>query len=196
MGELGESAIRLLQYLLPGFFMAWIFYGLTSHPKPSQFERTVQALIFTLLIQAVVFVEHHFFGDVWPNFFTSIDGGKNYLLASTFSAFLLGLIFSFSANSDCFHALARKLRITRETSYPSEWFGGFLRNVAYVVLQLKDGRRIYGWPRYWPSDPNEGHFILEQPSWLDETTEIPITGVSCIMVDVRDVQWVEFMEKK
>ncbi len=52
--ELAKDFVVLLTYLLPGFLAAWVFYGLTSHPKPSQFERVVQALIFTLIIQTLV----------------------------------------------------------------------------------------------------------------------------------------------
>src|SRR4051794_34304175 len=44
--------LSLLFKILPGFFAAWIFYGLTAHPKADWFERCVQALIFTVLIQA------------------------------------------------------------------------------------------------------------------------------------------------
>jgi len=50
-----QQVIALLQYLLPGFLAAWIFYGLTSYAKPSNFERVIQALIFTLFIQGMMF---------------------------------------------------------------------------------------------------------------------------------------------
>ncbi|SUP44184.1 Uncharacterised protein [Vibrio furnissii] len=56
MENLTNDIITLLQYLLPGFVAAWMFYSLTSYPKPSQFERVVQALIFTIFIQAIVVV--------------------------------------------------------------------------------------------------------------------------------------------
>ena len=55
MDSLTNDIVVILQYLLPGFLAAWIFYGFTSHPKPSQFERVVQALIFTLIIHLAVF---------------------------------------------------------------------------------------------------------------------------------------------
>ncbi|HKU65642.1 MAG TPA: DUF6338 family protein [Rhizomicrobium sp.] len=195
MGELGETAVRIFQYLLPGFLMAWVFYGLTSHPKPSQFERVIQALIFTLIVQAAIFLEKMAVTAFWPSLLATMPHETKQLLASTVSAFFLGLVFSFAANSDCFHALARKLSITRETSYPSEWFGAFLKNVTYVVLHLQDERRIYGWPKDWPSDPTRGHFVLQQPSWLDGIQETPIIGVSCVLIAAQDVKWVEFMEK-
>ncbi|MDP9620179.1 hypothetical protein [Stenotrophomonas geniculata] len=54
MDTLFNNATTLLTYLLPGFLAAWVFYGLTSHPKPPQFERTVEALVFTFAVQALV----------------------------------------------------------------------------------------------------------------------------------------------
>ena len=70
--------------------------------------------------------------------------------------------------------------------------------MTYVVLHLKDERRLYGWPIEWPSDPNKGHFVLELAIWLpdDESgVEIPLKGVKSIMIDVKDVKWVEFIER-
>ncbi|WP_425032221.1 hypothetical protein [Pelagibius sp.] len=57
MDSINEDIVGLLQYLLPGFLAAWVFYGLTAHQKPSQFERVIQALIFTLIVQAIVSLE-------------------------------------------------------------------------------------------------------------------------------------------
>ena len=196
MENLSKDLIFLLQYLLPGFLAAWVFYGFTSFSKPSQFERIIQALIFTLIIQSVVFIEKSAalgFGVISHLGYWS---DRTEMLCSTVTAFILGAVFAYFANSDKFHNLMRDMGITRETSYPSEWFGAFLENITYVVLHLEDERRLYGWPIEWPSDPDKGHFILKQASWIDEDNkEIVITGVSSIMVDVKDVRWVEFMEK-
>jgi len=45
--------VELFQFLLPGFLSAWIFYGFTAFEKPNQFERVIQALIFTIFVQAL-----------------------------------------------------------------------------------------------------------------------------------------------
>ena len=39
--------------LAPGFVAAGIYYSLTSHPKPSQFERVVQALVLTVVVWVI-----------------------------------------------------------------------------------------------------------------------------------------------
>lgn len=195
METFAKDFVALLQYLLPGFVAAWIFYSLTSFPKPSQFERVVQALIFTIFVQSLVAIIKKSLllaGTKW-NLFTWNSNSD--LIWSIIFALLLGVCFSYFANNDKIHKKLRELGITRETSYPSEWFGAFLKKITYVVLHLDGERRLYGWPIEWPSEPEKGHFVLVQASWLDGESQIPITGVESIMVDVKEVKLVEFMEK-
>ncbi|MGZ8173630.1 MULTISPECIES: DUF6338 family protein [Methylobacter] len=193
--DLAADLVSLLRYLLPGFLATWIFYGFTSYTKPSQFERVVQALIFTLIVKSVVYCVRSIL--LWTgNFYVAGEWNEqSVLITSIFSATIVGFVFAFFANTDKFHYLARTLGITRETSYPSEWYGVFSKNITYVVLHLNDERRIYGWPTDWPSESGKGHFSLEQASWLVDGKEIPITGVKFMLIRAEDVKWVEFMNK-
>ena len=96
------------------------------HTRPSPFERVIQALIFTLLIQAIVFIEKAILIQI-GNLGTIAPWNEHAgLICSTVTAVLIGVIFSYFANYDKFHKIARDLGITRETSYPHEWFGAFL----------------------------------------------------------------------
>ena len=196
MGSVTNNIIQILQFLLPGFVAAWIFYSLTSYSKPSQFERVVQALIFTLFIQALVSITEYVFlriGEVWS---IGVWTESSSVVASIIIAILFGVVFSYFANNDKIHKFLRDKGITRKTSYPSEWFGSFLNNVTFVVLHFEDERRLYGWPIEWPSEPINGHFVLADPSWIKEDgSEKRITGVNNILIDVKDVKWVEFLEK-
>jgi hypothetical protein len=195
MDSISQNIVVLFQYLLPGFLAAWVFYGLTSYPRPSQFERVIQALIFTLIIQAAVYVEKAIFLKIGAYWNCGNWNNHSKIICSTASAIILGTVFSYFANNDKFHKAFRKVGITRETSFPSEWFGTFLKNVTYIVLHLKDERRLYGWPIEWPSVPDRGHFLLVQASWLEGEKEIPIEGVESILIEVNNVRWIEFMEK-
>jgi hypothetical protein len=196
MENFAKDFITLLQYLVPGFVAAWIFYSFTSYPKPSQFERVVQALIFTIIAQAFVYsisCIYSYLGIKWTMFSWNSDIE---LIYSLFAAIFLGIIFSYFANNDKFHQIFRSLKITRETSYPSEWFGAFVENETFVVLHLEGERRLYGWPVEWPSDYEKGYFIIEQAIWIDEEDKrLPLTGVGSIMVNVKEVTMIEFMEK-
>jgi hypothetical protein len=197
MEGLSKDLISLLQYLLPGFIAAWIFYGLTPYPKPSQFERVIQALIFTLLTRPVVFVAKYLL--IWVGELTVVIAPWNDqadLCWAIIASLLLGVTLAYLANNDNFHAWARKLGITRQASHPSEWIAAFHDNVTFVVLHLEDGRRLYGWPRLWPTNSTDGHFYLEQASWLrEDNAQVPTSGSSGILVAVADVKRVEFIEK-
>ena len=189
MENLSNDLIVSLQYLLPGFVTAWIFYAFTSYPRPSQFECIIQALIFTILIQFIVVT-------LTKVGYLSFKGGDQKILSLIVTAIVLGFIFTTFTNNDLFHKLLRKLCITKETSYSSEWFSAFSERVTYVVLHLDDGKRIYGWPIEWPSEPQKGHFLLQQASWLDqENNEYPMDGVENILIDAAGVKFVQFMEK-
>src|SRR3546814_5546964 len=59
MQSLSNDVIALLQYLLPGFVTAWVLFGLTSHERPSQFERIIQALIYSMLVSIMVIYTKH-----------------------------------------------------------------------------------------------------------------------------------------
>ena len=109
-----NEILQVLTLLLPGFISAWIFYGLTSYPKPSEFERVVQALIFTVLIQGIVVPTKYILcmaGDSigclgpWTKDAT--------LVTSLIIAVIIGILFSAFANNDRFHSLLRTLKITK-----------------------------------------------------------------------------------
>jgi hypothetical protein len=196
MENLSNDLLSLLQYLLPGFVTAWIFYSLTSYPKPSQFERVIQALIFTLFVQVSVKLIKYLLELIGTHWSLGEWNHSLELALSVLIAIVFGFVFSYFANNDKVHKYFRNKGITKETSFPSEWFGAFLKDVTFVVLHLKDERRLYGWPIEWPSEPTKGHFVIADPSWVsDEGKELPIIGVKNILINVNDVKWVEFLEK-
>jgi hypothetical protein len=211
MDDFLKDSIEIAQYLLPGFLATWVFYAFTAHPKPNQFERVIEALIFTLVVQATVYLERLAvlcLGQHWALRAWTTDAR---LVCAMITAVLLGTVFAYFANNDGFHRLVRRCGITRQTSFPSEWFGVFTKNVTYVVLHLKDERRLYGWPVEWPSDPTKGHFVIAQASWLEDpaeggeigaqehqqagSRERLLAGVESILINVEDVKWVEFMQR-
>lgn len=194
METISKEIVALLSYLLPGFMAAWVYFGLTSFPKPSQFERVIQALIFTVFVQFFVGIVKYLLIEL--DIFTSSQWTQTIELRfSVVFALAIGLFVARFANNDWVHAILRKLKFTKETSHPSEWFGVFSQNPTYIVLHLKDGRRLYGWPREWPSQPANGHFSISEAEWLVEHEEpIKLEGVRCILIPATEVDLVELMD--
>ncbi|WP_222566005.1 DUF6338 family protein [Novilysobacter antarcticus] len=194
MAELQTEAIKLLTYLLPGFTAAWLFYGLTSHQKPSQFERVVQALIFTFVVQVLLQPLSWLLLLIGKNIPIGSWGKGAELFCSLVLALALGGFVAYFTNNDSFHKLLRRWGFTSRTSHPSEWFCAFTDHVTYVILHLRDGRRLYGWPKEWPIDPQQGQFYIQVPSWIgDDAEAVDLPQLDGILVHVKDVEWVEFM---
>jgi uncharacterized membrane protein YjjB (DUF3815 family) len=194
MPELAKDTVALLSFLLPGFLVAWVFYALTSHQRPAQAERIIQALIFTLFVKAAVILEQVALEFVGKWYAVALWNTNSELLASLASALVLGFAAAYVSNKDSFHAFLRDKGISKRSADPSEWCGVLSKYPRYVVLNLKDERRLYGWPEVWPSDPEKGHFFLVLASWLEETKTVELPTTEGILVDVRDVKFIEFVE--
>ena len=193
MNLITEQVIDLLAFLLPGFLGAGIVYSLTSRRKPDVLGRVIHALAFTVIVRAIT--------NTLP--YVSLvafdrDAPVQYLL-STGSALslsvLMALLYTFMSNNDKLHRFLRRLRITRETSYPSEWYSAFSfhGDTCFVVLHLTGERRLYGWPHEWPSRPDQGHFRLGQGEWLVGDERRPLTGVASVLIPAEAVEMVEFI---
>jgi hypothetical protein len=192
--ELSKNFVEILTYLAPGFVAAWVFYGLTSHSKPSQFERVVQALIFTVIVQITTpWLQWLLEGlgrvmalrpwDVSARNIVTISLGVG-----------IGALLAYCTNNDTLHGWLRGRGFTTRTSHPSEWFYVFSKKITYVVLHLCDGRRLYGWPKEWPIESDKGQFYIMEPSWITDKGEaIDLVELDGILINAKDVQWVEFM---
>jgi len=195
MPELSKDLIALLQYLLPGFLVAWICYGLTSHQKPAHFERVVQALIYAIFVHFLTLVVKVVLLKIGQSYSLMSWSDNVELFTSFVLAVLVGVIFSSLINSDRVHKIFRTIGLSTRSSHPSEWCTAFDNNKKFVIAHLKDERRLYGWPHIWPSDPAKGHLYLTQATWLStDTDDAENVGPEReIMLDVLDVKWIEFI---
>ena len=194
MGWASSEAVSVLSFLLPGFVAATVFHSLTSYPKAKEFDRVVQALIFTIIVQAIV---------------QGIQGmarlvkseiswiAEFEILVSVCIAVAVAIVVVYLSNHDTLHGLLRRLGVTKENAYPSEWYSTFYRNSdCYVILHLQGQRRLYGWPEEWPSLPDQGHFRIAEGEWLVEDKRILAEGVVAIVIPAKEVEMVEFIRSE
>ena len=100
--------------LLPGFVAAGIFHTLTSHPKASEFERLIQALIFTTILKLIaILLKGGFLKIGWlfsiGRWSPDLEIGWSIALAVP-----LGLAFAWFANTDYLHRMARECGLAHE----------------------------------------------------------------------------------
>lgn len=191
MPEISNEVISLLQYLLPGFLVAWVVYGLTSHVKPGQFERLIQALIYSLVVDSatnlIAFI---------ANKTSVLNINKELeLFISLSTALLIGLFISFLLNKDYLHTALRKTRFSKRISHPSNFHFAFSEDPTYIVLHLHDGRRIIGWPLLWPSMEKDDYFRLTKCFWQNpDGTEIATNHD--MLICGNDVRWIELIPQE
>jgi len=196
MPEISTEVIALLQYLAPGFLVTWVYFGLTSHDKPSQFERTVQALIYTAVVQALVVLEKRVAIHIGNWYVFGAWNAGCELVAAVVSALALGLVVSTATNHDLVHGALRKRNVTRRTSHPCEWFTIFSDYSQFVVLHLRDKTEVYGWPSIWPSNAEKGHFLVTRATRRLPNTDRSNSRMETLVIDVADVVLVEFVTPK
>lgn len=183
--------VGVLTFLLPGFVGAAVFYALTSHPRPGEFDRVVQALVFTTIAQAMTWAVRWLAGLRWPGY--EWPAGLE-LLTAVVAAVFVALLAVYFSNHDTIHGVLRRIGITRETSYPSEWYSAFAEYPGrYVMLYLKDQRCLYGWLEEWPGNPDQGHFRVSEAEWVIAGRHIPATGIVATLIPASAVEMVEFL---
>jgi hypothetical protein len=199
MEYFSKELIDLLRFLLPGFITTFLFYSLTSFPKKSEFDKIVMALIYTIIINALVGC----LGSVFTRLGKIITLGEwspeIKVIWSIVIALIIAFPITFIYNNDVLHRFLRRINITNQTSYPSEWYGTFSETDTYIILHFTDGKRLMGHPLEWPIDPKNGHFVLEDAVWLVEedgkTGYVELPTVSKLMVDTTKIEMVEFLKE-
>lgn len=201
MEDATSQLLPILQALLPGFVTMIIFHWLSAVPKPGQFEQVIQALICSAAVKACLFLAKPaaLFAGQWIVLGSWEEDEWHDALRMTLCATFLGFAIAWCANNDVLRVIAKMLRIERKGSVSiSEW-DIFVRSFRddpelRIVLNLLDGRRLWGYPRVWPANPS-GHFLMEVPSWVGGEKTLPNTGIEFIMIANVDVLWVEILEK-
>ena len=198
MSWVSSEVVGVLTFLLPGFLAAKIFYSLTFHPVPGVFDRIIHALIFTVAGRALTASLSSFFlGDSTIDESAGWNNGYD-LLSNFVVATILAVASAFIVNNDTLHGCLRRINVTKETSYTSEWYRAFARHPGcYVILHMDEQRCLYGYPEEWLSDPNKGHFRITEAEWLADdvadANRLDGTEVAAILVPATQVKMVEFL---
>jgi hypothetical protein len=201
MEEATSQLLPILQALLPGFITMIIFHWLSAVPKPGQFEQVIQALICSAVVKACLIAAKPL--ALWAGQWLVLGAWEEDELHDSYRMALcaacLGYAIAYGANNDVLGKIARVLWLERKGAVSiSEW-DIFVRSFRddpelRIVLNLRDGRRLQGYPRVWPANPS-GHFLMEVPHWSGDEKNLPDAGVEFIMIANVDVLWVEILEQ-
>lgn len=174
--KLTVEALNILLLLLPGFLSGQIFYAFFKPGEVSASRRVLDALLFSFVIYLLVSLY-----VVWEPLaqVESQQGALSYRFStnstviwlSLAAVLLVPIVVGFFYFNDHIHGILRKLKITTKTSRSNTWNDAFLTQNRYIIVSLKDGRRVRGYPIMFSTDPEEGLIYLYNPAWVNDDKE-------------------------
>lgn len=189
------QALQILIFLIPGFISAAILDALAVRTEKRELGKIIEALIFSMIIYTI----YSSISGRSPISLIQIEKSITYTYDSK-SFLWLGLlsigipaILSFLITNDLHMKLARKLRISRKTARSSVWFDVFSDLNKYIIINFENGRRIYGWPMYYSSKPENPYIFLFKPAWIqeDEFVDLNIEGI--LITPEQKIESIEFL---
>jgi len=196
MNIVSTEIITVLQYLIPGLLTSKMLESLLPTEEKKEFTLLIESLIYTVIINVIVKLIKYISISIGSVYSFGVWNNNLEIILSIIVAILFSIITSYILNNDIIHSLLRNKSITRETSYIKGWYGAFSEhNSQYIVLHLKDERRIMGLPTEWTTKPDEGIFQLKNADWLlDNKKTISLVNVDTILIKAQDVLFIEFVK--
>jgi hypothetical protein len=203
MGELSFTTLAILLILLPGFAAARIVQQFCVRPEQTELDKIYECLFYSFVIY-VVYVT--FFEPSVPVdlLVRTIDGAEHYsvdlqprpILNIFGIASVLGVLVSVDITNDLSGKVFRFLKVTERSRRTSTW-GDVMHDFGGVVqVELKDGRRIMGWIRYYSDDPDKAMIFLERAAWIDPQTNnrIRVNGPGVLLTARTGIKYIEYLD--
>lgn len=193
------EALTIFIFLIPGFVSSLLLNTVIVRKEKDTLSKIIEALVFSLIIYACVTAisgESPVFLNVTEN----DDKTKTYFI--TFNAsflipliaisVLLSMILGLLSTTDVHMKILRKLRITDKTARETVWLDVFTEQKRYVIVNLSDGRRVFGWPMYYSNEQEDGFLYLYNAAWVQGSSYIDLNIHGLFLVKKGNIDSIEF----
>ena len=86
------------------------------------------------------------------------------------------------------------MRLTHRTARDNTWIDIFFDQRRYVEVTLTDGRRLFGWPLYYSSHPEEGLLYLQDPAWIDNGEYVDLNAHGILLTSKDRIESIVFTQ--
>lgn len=195
------DVFKVLLVLLPGFVTTGIIRALTVSSEDGESDKVVRALSYSFLNYAIF----SYIRSAKP-VVSYLDPSVALLSRPVDVAWLAGIaiamgcIVSAYKNNDG-HRILRLIRLTYRSSRSDIWHDSLVEGGKFhVVVTLKDGRRIFGWPVRYSDNIKDPALFLEKAAWLSEgedgeIIETPTGNKGILLLAPTEIASVEFVEE-
>lgn len=203
MSDLRFEALVVLVVLLPGFLAARLEQRLTVNPDQNEFDKTVEALIYSFFIYLIFTLIDNTFPialrlkntEGSPESYTySLVTSPFHLALLPLIAVALSVIVSCATNRDWFGRFFRWIGVTKRTWRPAVWNDVFHSQGGVVQVELADHRSVIGWLKYYSDRPENASLFLEKAYWVGQNSEmIPIAGPGILLTAQCGIRSIMFL---
>lgn len=193
------ETLTIFVFLIPGFVSSLIINTIVVRKGKDNLSKIIEALVFSFFIYVVISVVNGespvlLHSDQINNKTTySISYNSNVVIPVAVLSIILPILLGFLSTTDMHMKLLRKLKITNKTARETVWLDVFTEQKRYVIVNLADGRRVFGWPMYYSNNPEEGCLYLYNAAWIDDEgkyIDLKIHGL--FLVKRNNIESIEF----
>jgi len=200
MPDFRFEVLTVLVVLLPGFLAARLEQRLTVNPKQNEFDKTIEALLYSFFIYLIFTTIYRSFPvsvkteKVGEAVHYSIEAKPLRLALLPVIAVVLSVLVSFASNNDYLGRFFRWLGVTRRTWRASTWDDVFQDLGGVVQVELSDGRSVIGWLKYFSDRPEDRTMFLERAAWVNaDGTMEEIQGPGILLTEKSGIREVMFL---
>jgi hypothetical protein len=197
--NISTETLTIFVFLIPGFVSSLILNTVVVRSDKDQFSKIVEALVFSFIIYVIISIVNNDSPIHLKT--TKIDKTITYSIAYNYKilipvftlSVLFPLVLGFFVVTDIHMIILRKIKITNKTSRDTAWLDVFTEQKRYIIVNLTDGRRIFGWPMYYSNSPEDGLLYLYDAAWINndgEYVELDIHGLFLVKKD--NMESIEF----
>ncbi len=159
--ELSTKTLEVLFVLLPGFICAKLIRWLCPRPQQTEMEKVVDALLYSFVVYVIFVLIFGVPGNIT----------RTHVVVWGFAIpFAVAALVSWFLTNDFAGGILRWCKFTHRTTRPSIWLDVFHKYSEYVLVELGDGRLVFGWPEFYSDFPNPPTLFLNDACWIDQET--------------------------
>lgn len=186
--ELTKDTVLLFLLLMPGFLASTILNTLIVRKSPDGLVLIIEAFVFSFVIYSSwALLTGELLFTISEN-----DGlvpghvSRRALCGIIALSLLFPVVLGVLLTHDYLFRVLQRLKVTRRTGRASVWLDVFVEQQRCVIVNFKDGRRLFGWPEFYSDDATEGMLYLSSPAWLNDDGQYIRLGVRGFLISSRE----------
>ena len=194
-------SLQIILMLFPGFLTMAIKNGLLATKDKTGVDKIVEAIAFSLVDYGVYVLTSSSLGlslikvQIQKEAVQLIDFNIQNIILILAIAILIGVLVATLLERGWLYKILRKLKITYLTGRITVWndvFSSYRK--IWVLVHLKDGRKIIGWPRYYFGGSTRRELFLADAAWVpDDGKFVDVEGEGILITEGCGIDLIEVL---